>query len=80
MQRAIDKLLSFSMEDMFDADKRRRQEYFIEDCCHLWAMGLSETDPKWLARYERLGQWIDCGIKHLDEYQDEILKEMRNEE
>ena len=78
--RVIDKVLGFHCEDIFKADERRRHELLLNDCCHLWTMGMSETDPKWQARFDRLGQVLDRGIAQFDEYQNMIWKEMQDED
>jgi hypothetical protein len=79
-ERLIDRLYKFSMEDMFDADKRKSHERFIESLCKCWvSIGKSKLNKQWVERLERFGQFIDSGIERYDYYQEVIMEELRDE-
>ena len=66
--RVKDIIEDFKYEDMFSADKRKRFEELLQNCCYVTLMGSYEKDPKWRDRFNEFGQLTDMGIEVFDRY------------
>lgn len=76
-ERVIDKLKNFSIESIFDADKRKRYENFLYLLCQVWVGMGKEKDSIWNSQVQRFGQFIDDAINNYDSYTN--IEEFKNE-